>query len=183
MWSCRCEISCHVYLQVEEPPMGQLQAQLLWKLRQYLDQLLQAGSFSTVMASVLQDLKPGLHISRLTREDFLCFFRLANLGTAYVRTQQVRSLSLLLFAVWLHHNSRAVQCNLQCMGLHKFTTSLECCCVSDRQGFPLAFVSEGRAQHTALQPHGTARVHPSYSSCHLIRMSMCLTCTLQAAQL
>ena len=69
--------------------MAQLQAQLLWKLRQYLDQLLQAGSFSTVMASVLQDLKPGLHISRLTREDFLCFFRLSNLATAYVRIQQV----------------------------------------------------------------------------------------------
>lgn len=106
------QMQAFMYLQAEEPQMGQLQAQLLWKLRQYLDQLLQAGSFSTVMASVLQDLKPGLHISRLTREDFLCFFRLANLGTAYVRTQQVRVGSLLLCAVWRDHNSCAKQCNL-----------------------------------------------------------------------
>lgn len=41
------------------------------------------------MAAVLQDLKPGLHISRLSRENFVCFFRLANLATAYVRIQQV----------------------------------------------------------------------------------------------
>ena len=77
------------WLQGVEQATGVMQGQLLWKLRQYMDQLLQAGSFSTVMASVLQDLKPGLHISRLTREDFLCFFRLARLGTAYVRLQQV----------------------------------------------------------------------------------------------
>lgn len=72
-------------------PPAQLQAQLLWKLRQYLDQLLQAGSFGVVMQSVVQDLKAGLHISRLSRDDFVCFFRLAQLATAYVRIQQVRS--------------------------------------------------------------------------------------------
>ena len=78
-------------VQVEERPLAQLQLRLLWKLRQYLEQLLQAGSFGTVMAAVLQDLKAGLHISRLSRDDFVCFFRLAKLATAFVRTQQVRS--------------------------------------------------------------------------------------------
>ena len=51
------------HVQVEEKPLAQLQSQLLWKLRQYMEQLLQAGSLGTVMAAVLQDLKAGLHIS------------------------------------------------------------------------------------------------------------------------
>ena len=79
-------------LQVEGRPAAQVQSQLLWKLRQYLDQLLQAGSLGVVMQAVLQDLKAGLHISRLSRDDFVCFFRLAQLTTAYVRIQQVRSM-------------------------------------------------------------------------------------------
>ena len=77
------------HVQVEEKPLVQLQSQLLWKLRQYMEQLLQAGSLSTVMAAVLQDLKAGLHISRLSRADFVCFFRLAQLATAFVIIQQV----------------------------------------------------------------------------------------------
>ena len=77
------------HVQVEEKPLVQLQSQLLWKLHQYMEQLLQAGSLGTVMAAVLQDLKAGLHISRLSRDDFVCFFRLAQLATAFVRIQQV----------------------------------------------------------------------------------------------
>ena len=77
------------HVQVEKKPLAQLQSQLLWKLRQYMEQLLQAGSLGTVMAAVLQDLKAGLHISRLSRDDFVCFFRFAQLATAFVRTQQV----------------------------------------------------------------------------------------------
>ncbi len=76
-------------LQNEHKPAAQLQSQLLWRLRQYLEQLLQAGSFGVVMAAVLQDLKPGLHISRLSRDAFVCFFQFAKLTTAFVRIQQV----------------------------------------------------------------------------------------------
>ncbi|KAL3161372.1 hypothetical protein ABBQ32_010265 [Trebouxia sp. C0010 RCD-2024] len=78
--------------QVEGRPAAQVQAQLLWKLRQYLEQLLQAGSLGVVMQAVLQDLKAGLHISRLSRDHFVCFFRLAQLATAYVRIQQEKAL-------------------------------------------------------------------------------------------
>ena len=76
-------------LQNEHKPAAQLQSQLLWRLRQYLEQLLQAGSFGVVMAAVLQDLKPGLHISRLSRDAFVCFFQFAKLTTGFVRIQQV----------------------------------------------------------------------------------------------
>ena len=100
-------------LQVGGRPQAQLQLQLLWKLRQYLDQLLQAGSFGVVMSSVMQELKAGLHISRLSREDFVCFFRLAQLATAYVRIRQVCSLSAdcspILFAILLEIGSCRVR--------------------------------------------------------------------------
>ncbi|KAA6419916.1 MAG: hypothetical protein FRX49_10106 [Trebouxia sp. A1-2] len=76
----------------EHKPAAQLQSQLLWRLRQYLEQLLQAGSFGVVMAAVLQDLKPGLHISRLSRDAFVCFFRFAKLATAFVRIQQDKAM-------------------------------------------------------------------------------------------
>ncbi|KAL0032107.1 hypothetical protein WJX77_005423 [Trebouxia sp. C0004] len=76
----------------EHKPAAQLQSQLVWRLRQYLEQLLEAGSFGVVMAAVLQDLKPGLHISRLSRDAFVCFFRFAKLATAFVRIQQDKAM-------------------------------------------------------------------------------------------
>ena len=43
-----------------------------------------------------KDLEPGLHISRLGREDFAQFFRLARTMTAFVRIKQVTSALALL---------------------------------------------------------------------------------------
>ena len=43
-----------------------------------------------------KDLEPGLHISRLGREDFAQFFRLARTMTAFVRIKQVISFLALL---------------------------------------------------------------------------------------
>ena len=41
------------------------------------------------MCNCRKDLEPGLHISRLGREDFAQFFRLARTMTAFVRIKQV----------------------------------------------------------------------------------------------
>ena len=53
-----------------------------------------------------KDLEPGLHISRLSREDFAQFFRLARTMTAFVRIKQVTRLSLLCMSQGGRHSGR-----------------------------------------------------------------------------
>ena len=61
---------------------------MLLQLRSYAEAFLQ-GSYNILMGSVRKELEPGLNISRLSSDDFLRFFRVANFFTTFVRLQQV----------------------------------------------------------------------------------------------
>eukprot|EP00891_Asterochloris_glomerata_P008793 jgi/Astpho2/8793/Aster-05348 len=64
-----------------------LAARTLSHLRAYAEQFLEAG-YDVLMEVIRKDLEPGLHISRLGRQDFAQFFRLARTMTAFVRIKQ-----------------------------------------------------------------------------------------------
>lgn len=72
----------------------QLDGDMLVQLRSYAEAFLQ-GSYNILMGSVRRELEPGLNISRLSSDDFLRFFRVANFFTTFVRLQQV--ISVLMF--------------------------------------------------------------------------------------
>ena len=65
-----------------------LDGEMLLQLRSYAEAFLQ-GSYNILMGSVRKELEPGLNISRLSSDDFLRFFRVANFFTTFVRLQQV----------------------------------------------------------------------------------------------
>ena len=66
----------------------QLDSDMLVQLRSYAEAFLE-GSYNILMGSVRKELEPGLNISRLSSDDFLRFFRVANFFTTFVRLQQV----------------------------------------------------------------------------------------------
>ena len=68
----------------------QLGSEVLLQLRRYAGAFLEA-SYNILMGSIRKDLEAGLHISRLSAEDFLRFFRLASFFTSFVRQQQACS--------------------------------------------------------------------------------------------
>lgn len=77
-----------VLLQADGGRPMQLDGDMLVQLRSYAEAFLQ-GSYNILMGSVRKELEPGLNISRLSSDDFLRFFRVANFFTTFVRLQQV----------------------------------------------------------------------------------------------
>ena len=57
-------------------------------LSTYVDRFLQS-SYNILMTGLQKDLNPGINISRLSKEDFLRFFKLTTFFIRYVRLQEV----------------------------------------------------------------------------------------------
>lgn len=74
-------------LQVDDGESRQVSAACLAQLRAWTDEFL-AGGYNPLMEVIRKDAEPGLGISRLSRQEFAKFLRLAAAVTAYVRLRQ-----------------------------------------------------------------------------------------------
>ena len=70
-------------------------------LSAYVDRFLQS-SYNILMTGLQKDLSPGINISRLSKEDFLRFFKLTSFFTRYVRLQEVVAPLSLYFRSMVH---------------------------------------------------------------------------------
>ena len=76
--------------QGEGPPSPRFSAAVLVRLRAYAESFL-GSSYDALMDNMVRQLKPGLSVSRLHRDDFVRFLKLTAFFTRFVRTREVRS--------------------------------------------------------------------------------------------
>ena len=80
-------VKCMSMQETEEAP-EHFEPEMSGFLSTYVDRFLQS-SYNILMTGLQKDLNPGINISRLSKEDFLRFFKLTTFFIRYVRLQEV----------------------------------------------------------------------------------------------
>ncbi len=73
---------------IPQEPTPKLSHTLLQRLQTVVEEFLQ-GSYAILMTQLRKELQPGLHVSRLDRDDFVRFLRLTRFFHQYVRLKTV----------------------------------------------------------------------------------------------
>uniref|UniRef100_A0A7S3VNX6 Timeless N-terminal domain-containing protein n=1 Tax=Dunaliella tertiolecta TaxID=3047 RepID=A0A7S3VNX6_DUNTE len=71
------------------PGSSQLGPALMWRLRQWTDELCNGDGYNALMKVLMKEAEPGIGISRLAAPDFARLMRVARFFTAYARVKQV----------------------------------------------------------------------------------------------